>query len=171
MQSLSVKGWEIAGTGALVAPSITTQPKNATVTAGQAASFSVTAMGTAPLAYQWRADGSEIADAAGAPATLAASISISAALSAAPFGHVVIVLEENANYASVVGETAAMPYLNSLIGSFGLATQYYSNTHPSIGNYMMLVTGQVLTNDDSQTPASFPAQLLLRYTESMRRRS
>jgi Immunoglobulin domain/Immunoglobulin I-set domain len=35
------------------APSITTQPTNATVTAGQSATFTVTATGTAPLTYQW----------------------------------------------------------------------------------------------------------------------
>ncbi len=35
-------------------PSITTQPANATVTAGQTATFGVTASGTAPLTYQWR---------------------------------------------------------------------------------------------------------------------
>lgn len=256
-----------------VAPSITVQPQNTTVIVGQTASFTVTATGTAPLAYQWRRSGSAIAgataasyttaatsdadngaafsvivanpagtvassnailtvspastsslsistatlsggfvqsaytdtlqatggktpyawtvvsgqlpaglvlsgttgtisgtpttverssftvtvhDAAGASASLPASISISAAVTRAPFGHVVIVVEENANYASVVGDTSTMPYLNSLIDSYGLATQYYSDTHPSIGNYMMLVTGQVLTNDDSETPASFP---------------
>jgi hypothetical protein len=37
-----------------VAPSITTQPSNQTVTAGQSATFTVAAMGTAPLSYQWR---------------------------------------------------------------------------------------------------------------------
>jgi hypothetical protein len=36
------------------APSITTQPANQTVTAGQAAAFSVAATGTAPLNYQWQ---------------------------------------------------------------------------------------------------------------------
>src|ERR1700675_2124552 len=35
------------------APSIVTQPASATVTAGQTASFSVSAIGTAPLSYQW----------------------------------------------------------------------------------------------------------------------
>ncbi len=70
--------------------------------------------------------------------------------------HVVIVLEENTNYSNVVG-SSSMPYLNSsLINRYGLATQYYANTHPSIGNYFMLTTGQILTNDDSQTPSSFP---------------
>jgi hypothetical protein len=37
-----------------VAPSITTQPASQTVTAGQTASFSVAATGTAPLSYQWK---------------------------------------------------------------------------------------------------------------------
>jgi fibronectin type 3 domain-containing protein len=36
------------------APSITTQPSSLTVTAGQSASFSVAAGGTAPLSYQWQ---------------------------------------------------------------------------------------------------------------------
>jgi hypothetical protein len=97
-------------------------------------------------------------DAAGTSATLTTNITISAGAAAAPFGHVVIVVEENTNYASVVGDTATMPYLNSLISSYGLATQYYSNTHPSMGHYMMLTTG-ILTNDDSETPSSFPVSV------------
>jgi len=39
---------------AAVAPSITTQPASQTVTAGQAAAFTVAATGTAPLTYQWK---------------------------------------------------------------------------------------------------------------------
>lgn len=62
--------------------------------------------------------------------------------------HVVIVLEENHSYSSVIGNSA-MPYLNSLASHNTLATQYYANTHPSIGNYFMLTTGQIITNDDS----------------------
>jgi phosphatidylinositol-3-phosphatase len=65
-----------------------------------------------------------------------------------PFGHVVVVLEENHSYASVIGNSSA-PFLNSLANQYGLATQYYANTHPSIGNYFMLTTGQIITNDDS----------------------
>lgn len=62
--------------------------------------------------------------------------------------HVVVVLEENHSYSSVIGNTA-MPYLNGLASQYGLATQYYANTHPSIGNYFMMTTGQIITNDDS----------------------
>jgi acid phosphatase len=62
--------------------------------------------------------------------------------------HVFIVMEENHSYSSVIGNSG-MPYLNSLASKYGLATQYYANTHPSIGNYFMLTTGAVITNDDS----------------------
>ncbi len=42
------------GGGNPVAPEITVQPVNQTVTAGGTATFSVTATGTAPLSYQWQ---------------------------------------------------------------------------------------------------------------------
>src|ERR1051325_3380130 len=65
------------------------------------------------------------------------------------FENVFIVVEENHDYAQVIGNTSGMPYLNSLANQYGLATQYYANTHPSIGNYFMLTTGQIITNDDN----------------------
>jgi hypothetical protein len=65
-------------------------------------------------------------------------------------GHVVLVVEENHSYSEVIGNSA-MPYLNSLASQYGLATQYYADTHPSIGNYFMLTTGQIVTNVDTFT--------------------
>ena len=64
--------------------------------------------------------------------------------------HVIVVVEENHNYSQVIG-TGAMPYLSSLANQYGLATQYYANTHPSIGNYFMMTTGQIITNNDNYT--------------------
>ncbi len=64
--------------------------------------------------------------------------------------HVVVVMEENHSYSSVIGNPA-MPYLNSLARQNTLATQYFASTHPSIGNYFMLTTGQIITNNDSFT--------------------
>ena len=161
-------------------PVVETPPANATVTDGQSATFKVVASGTAPLTYQWLKNGSAIAGATAAGYTTGAtttsdngalfSVTVTNAagsvtsgkavltvdpLAGVAIGHVVIVMEENANFSSVVGNSS-MPYLNSLIATYGLATQYYANTHPSIGNYEMLVTGQVLTNNDSETPESFP---------------
>jgi len=47
-------------TATAVAPSIATHPLSVTASAGQTATFSVLAAGTAPLAYQWRRDGADI---------------------------------------------------------------------------------------------------------------
>lgn len=44
---------------------------------------------------------------------------------------------------------SAMPYLNSLISQYGLATQYFANAHPSMPNYLMLTTGQIESFDDN----------------------
>ncbi len=65
--------------------------------------------------------------------------------------HVVMVMEENQSYATVVGNTTDWPNLNGLINHGALATNYYANSHPSIGNYFMLTTGQLVTTDDSST--------------------
>jgi phosphatidylinositol-3-phosphatase len=64
--------------------------------------------------------------------------------------HIVMVMEENTSYSSVV-RNAAWPNLNNLISNGGLANNYYANSHPSIGNYFMLTTGQVLTTNDNST--------------------
>jgi acid phosphatase len=65
-----------------------------------------------------------------------------------PFSRVIVVVLENQSYESVIG-SAAMPYLNTLANRYGLATNYYANTHPSIGDYFWLTTGQVITNDSN----------------------
>src|SRR6202040_3778808 len=67
-QSMSVNGANVTGVNftdnaTAVVPTITTQPVNQTVTAGQTATFSVIAGGTAPLSYQWQKNGVNIAGA------------------------------------------------------------------------------------------------------------
>lgn len=52
---------------------ITTQPANTTVTSGQSATFSVTAVGNAPLSYQWRRGGFPISGATAANFTMPAA--------------------------------------------------------------------------------------------------
>ena len=60
---------------AAVAPTITTQPANQTVTLGQTAAFSVTATGTAPLSYQWQKNSTNISGATSASYTTPATAS------------------------------------------------------------------------------------------------
>jgi len=95
--------------------------------------------------------------ASGGPATItatsegqsgSAAVTVTAA-SATQFGHVFVVTEENTDYVDVT--SSSMPYLTGLAAQYGLATQYYANTHPSIGNYFELATGQILTNDDGSS--------------------
>ena len=57
-----------------VPPTITQQPADLTVTAGQPASFTVAASGTAPLAYQWQRNGVAIAGATTTTYTIAATV-------------------------------------------------------------------------------------------------
>jgi acid phosphatase len=61
-----------------------------------------------------------------------------------------MVIEENSSYVSVV-RNGDWPNLNNLISNGALATNYYANSHPSIGNYFMLTTGQLLTTNDYST--------------------
>jgi hypothetical protein len=60
---------------AVMAPTITTQPANQTVTVGQMATFSVVAAGTAPLSYQWQKNAANIAGATGSGYTTPATAS------------------------------------------------------------------------------------------------
>jgi glucose/arabinose dehydrogenase len=55
-------------------PSITMQPTSLTVAAGQPATFSVSATGTAPLAYQWRRNGANISGATSSSYSLASAL-------------------------------------------------------------------------------------------------
>ena len=71
------------------------------------------------------------------------------------FGNVVIVLGENTDYSTSYNSTN-MPYLTSLANAYGLGINYYSDTHPSIGNYLNLASGYILTDNDAETPQSFP---------------
>jgi hypothetical protein len=65
---------------------------------------------------------------------------------------VFVVVEENHSFSEVIGNSA-MPYLNGLVKKYGLATRYYANSHPSIGNYFMLTAGEIETTDDGFTGA------------------
>src|SRR4029077_8156568 len=72
---------------------------------------------------------------------VAVVLSTSRAFAGTPaFSHVFIVVEENHSYSQVVGNPS-MPYLNILINSYGLATQYFANGHPSLPNYLWLTSG------------------------------
>jgi hypothetical protein len=63
-----------------------------------------------------------------------------------PQSRVAVIVFENASYSDIVG-SANMPYLNSVISRYGLATNYFANAHGSIGDYFMLTTGKIITDN------------------------
>src|SRR5947208_581486 len=67
--SVTSKAAALTVNAAPVAPTITTQPASQTVTAGQTATFTVTATGTAPVSYQWQKNGTAIGGATAASYT------------------------------------------------------------------------------------------------------
>ena len=73
ISSVSSSTATLTVTSASVAPSIAGQPANQSVTAGQTATFSVMAAGTAPLAYQWTKNGVAIGGATAANYTTPAT--------------------------------------------------------------------------------------------------
>lgn len=78
---------------------------------------------------------------------LALLIGVSAFAQVPRSKHVYIVAEENRSYERIVG-SPSMPYLNSLLAKGAVATQFYSNMHGSLENYLIVTAGQYLTHNN-----------------------
>src|SRR6202158_1843174 len=60
-----------------------------------------------------------------------------------PIRHVFVLLLENQSYAVTFGQQSAAPYLARTLPAQGaLLTRYYAIGHASLGNYVVLVSGQ-----------------------------
>ncbi|MFI5091456.1 MAG: alkaline phosphatase family protein, partial [Terriglobales bacterium] len=62
-----------------------------------------------------------------------------------------VIVEENHSYEEVIGNPA-MPYLNSLASTYGLATNYTDLSHPSEPNYLGMISGSIWDNPADLTP-------------------
>ena len=123
-QSMTVSGANVTGVNftdnaAAVAPTITTQPGNQAVTAGQTATFTVVATGTAPLSYQWQKNGVNIAGATSTSYTMPATTT---ADSGASLAAVV------SNTAGTVTSAAATLTVNAAAVAPTIATQPVNQT-------------------------------------------
>jgi acid phosphatase len=87
---------------------------------------------------------------------------------------VILVVEENHGFSTVINPAnPPMPYLNSLAQQYGLATQYFANTHPSIGNYFELTAGdqfRSLTNNDDSFGGTISGDNIVRHLLSAGKR-
>lgn len=77
----------------------------------------------------------------------------------APPDHVVIVIEENHSFASIIGSSSA-PYINSLAQQGALFTQSFAVEHPSQPNYLDLFSGANQGVTDDSCPHSFSTENL-----------
>jgi|SRR5580658_7395050 hypothetical protein len=55
--------------------------------------------------------------------------------------HVYTIMMENHAQAQIIGDTTDAPNLNALAKKYGVATNYYGVTHPSLPNYLAAVSG------------------------------
>jgi hypothetical protein len=95
---------------------------------------------------------------------------------------VLLVLEENHGYQQVIGNSQ-LPFIGSLAARYGLASDWFDLSHPSLPNYLGLTSGSTWGNPSDTTPQdrtypgpSFADQLAARgiawkaYMEDMPRR-
>jgi hypothetical protein len=55
--------------------------------------------------------------------------------------HIFVIMMENHGFSQIVGNTADAPYINQLASQYGVASQYFGVTHPSLPNYLSLFSG------------------------------
>ena len=93
-----------------------------------------------------------------ASAFLAALWCAAAAFAAPPhrYDHVVIIIEENHNYAQVLGNRAAAPFINELADGGVSFTEFYAITHPSQPNYLHFFSGDSQGVIDDNRPTTYP---------------
>jgi hypothetical protein len=65
------------------------------------------------------------------------------------FSHVMLIVLENHEYGGVIGNSSQMPVFNQLASENTLLTQFFAVSHPSLPNYIALVSGgtQGITTD------------------------
>ena len=74
------------------------------------------------------------------------------------YQHVVWILMENHSYSDIIGNTAQAPYINSLAGQCGLATNYHNVSHPSLPNYVAGTSGLAVSSLSAFTSDCSPSR-------------
>ncbi|HVT73916.1 MAG TPA: ExeM/NucH family extracellular endonuclease [Lacunisphaera sp.] len=128
----------------LNAPAITGQPASQTVAVGGNAGFTVTATGTAPLAYQWRKAGAPLADGAKYTGKTTASLSVHSVTADDAGAYDVVVSNGVSPDATSNSATLAVAPLVTPSGQVAYAGGNYAqsfDTLPSGGTYTLTSAG------------------------------
>jgi glucose/arabinose dehydrogenase len=178
------------------APSITAHPANRTVSAGQSASFTVAASGTAPLRYQWQRNGANISGATSTTYTLQSTVpadngSTFRAVVSNDFGSAtsnvatLTVLSNNAPTGSISSPTAGTRYRGGQTFNFsgtGSDTEdgslpasaftwrvdfhHDDHTHPHVAPTSGVTSGSFRIADRGETSANVFYRLILTVRDS-----
>ena len=76
------------------------------------------------------------------------------------FGHVFVIMMENKGYDQIIDSDQA-PYINELARTYASASGYYAITHPSLPNYLALVSGSTQGIHDDCPDCSVDAKNLV----------
>ncbi len=94
-----------------------------------------------------------------APSAVPATATATAVPLVPAFDHIVVVVFENKEYGTVIGNPK-MPYFNQLAQRYTLLTQYYAVTHPSLPNYLAMIGGDTFGIDFDCTSCLVDARTL-----------
>lgn len=64
------------------------------------------------------------------------------------YTHIFIIVAENKGYDLIIGPGTVAPNLHRLAHEYGLATQFFAETHPSEGNYIAMLAGDTFRIHD-----------------------
>lgn len=143
-----LNGIQIVPTGSGTSPpTITTQPANQTVSAGQTATFSVAATGSPTLTYQWSENGTAISGATGSSYTTPATTS-------ANNGSTFSVVVTNP-YGNVTSSTATLTVTSSGGGSAQIGMQFQGSGTALLATDSAGLSSVAQTNWNVLTGSSF----------------
>lgn len=84
-----------------------------------------------------------------------AGASPAAAASIPRYAHIFVIIEENHNFDHVIGSNAAANF-NRLAKQYGLATNFYAESHPSAPDYIAILGGDTFGIRDDDAPYCKP---------------
>ena len=93
------------------------------------------------------------------PATVTAAVTPTPTPLVPEFEHIVTIVFENKEFGTVIG-SAHMPYFNAMAKSHTLLTQHYAVTHPSLPNYLALISGDTFGLDFACTKCLYDSVTL-----------
>jgi len=131
------------------------------ITAGQSSTLTWSSQNAASVSIQGVGNFGPSGSASVTPATnttytaiatgLAGNVTATATVNVTPAAsRVFLLIEENHSFSQVIGNPQ-MPYLNSLATTYGLATRYFANAHPSLPNYFELTVGRIVSTSEGFT--------------------